>query len=95
MTDAEPQKLSFLAKLIVALILALIVAGIVWHGVSIPTFRRIWHDLVARPDAPMRFRFILQPLMAAIVAMVSMTRGPAAHPIFGRCWVTHANARSG
>ena len=69
MTDAEPQKLSFLAKLIIALILVLIVAGIVWHGVSIPTFRRIWHDLVERPDAPMRFRFILQPLMAAIVAI--------------------------
>ena len=69
MTDAEPQKLSFLAKLIVALILALIVAGIVWHGVSIPTFRRIWHDLVARPDAPMRFRFILQPLMVATIAI--------------------------
>jgi len=33
MTDAEPQKLSLLAKLIVGLILALIVAGIVWHGV--------------------------------------------------------------
>jgi hypothetical protein len=68
MTDAEPQKLSLLAKLIIALILGLIVAGVVWHGVSIPTFRRIWHDLVERPDAPMRFRFILQPLMAAIVA---------------------------
>jgi hypothetical protein len=69
MTDAEPQKLSLLAKLIIALILALIVAGIVLHGVSIPTFRRIWYDLVARPDAPMRFRFILQPLMVAIVAI--------------------------
>jgi hypothetical protein len=69
MTDAEPQKLYFLAKLIVASILALIVAGIVWHGVSIPTFRRIWHQLIDRADAPMRFRFILQPLMAAIVAI--------------------------
>jgi Ca2+/Na+ antiporter len=69
MINAEPQKLSFLAKLIIAVILVLIVAGVVWHGVSIPTFRRIWHDLVARPDAPMRFRFILQPLMVAIVAI--------------------------
>src|SRR5207253_8028930 len=68
MTDADPQKLSFLAKLVVASILVLIVAGLVWHGVSLPTFRRIWDDLVARPDAPMRFRFILRPLMAAIVA---------------------------
>jgi hypothetical protein len=65
----EPQKLSFLARLVVASILALIVAGIVWHGVSIPVFQRIWHDLIERPDAPMRFRFILQPLMAAIVAI--------------------------
>jgi hypothetical protein len=58
-----------LAKLIVASIVVLIVLGIVWHGVSNPTFRRIWHDLVDRTDAPMRFRFILQPLMAAIVAI--------------------------
>jgi hypothetical protein len=65
----EPQKLSLLARLVVASILALIVAGIVWHGVSIPIFHRIWHDLIERPDAPMRFRFILQPLMAAIVAI--------------------------
>jgi uncharacterized protein YjeT (DUF2065 family) len=69
MADAEPQKLSLLAKLIIALILVLVVAGIVLHGVSIPTFRRIWHDLVERPDAPMRFRFILQPVMVAILAI--------------------------
>ena len=69
MTDAEAPKLSLLAKLIIALILVLIVAGIVWHGVSIPTFRRIWHQLIDRADAPMRFRFILQPLMAAFLAI--------------------------
>jgi hypothetical protein len=69
MANAEPQKLSLLAKLIVASILVLIVLGVVWHGVSIPTFRRIWYDLVERTDAPMRFRFILQLLMAAIVAV--------------------------
>jgi hypothetical protein len=69
MTDAEAPKLSLLAKLIVALILALVVAGVVWHGVSIPTFRRIWHQLIDRADAPMRFRFILQPLMAAFLAI--------------------------
>jgi hypothetical protein len=65
----EPQKLSLLERLVVASILALIVAGIVWHGVSILILKRIWHDLVERPDAPMRFRFIRQPLMAAIVAI--------------------------
>ena len=69
MTNAEPQKLSLLAKLVLAFILVMIVAGVVWHGVSVPIFERIWHDLVARPDAPMRFRFILQPLMVAILAI--------------------------
>jgi hypothetical protein len=34
-----------------------------------PVFQRIWHDLVARRDAPMRFRFILQPLTVTIVAI--------------------------
>ena len=71
MTDAEPQKLSLLAKLVVASILVLIVAGIVWHGVSIATFKRIWYQLIERADAPMRFRFILQPLMAAIAAILA------------------------
>ena len=69
MSDTDTQKLSLLAKLVIAFILMMIVAGVVWHGVSVPTFQRIWHDLVARPDAPMRFRFILQPLMVAIIAI--------------------------
>ncbi len=63
------KKLSLLAKLVVAFILVMIIAGIAWHGVSIEIFKRIWHQLVERTDAPMRFRFILQPLMAAIVAI--------------------------
>jgi hypothetical protein len=69
MSDTDTQKLSLLAKLVVAFIFAMIVAGVIWHGISVPTFQRIWHDLVARPDAPMRFRFILQPLMVAIIAI--------------------------
>jgi hypothetical protein len=71
MSDAEPQKLSLLARLVAAAIVVLIVAGIVWHGVSIETFKRIWHQLIERADAPMRFRFILQPLMAAIAAILA------------------------
>ena len=38
MTDAEPQKLSLLAKLVVSFVLVLIVVGVVWHGVTIATF---------------------------------------------------------
>lgn len=70
MTEPEPRKLSLLAKLVVAFILVLIVAGVVWHGASLDTFKRIWHQLIERADAPMRFRFILQPLMAAILAIL-------------------------
>ncbi|HUC11454.1 MAG TPA: hypothetical protein VL985_13650 [Stellaceae bacterium] len=71
MPDAEPQKLSLLAKLVGASIVVLIVAGIVWHGVTAATFERIWRQLIERADAPMRFRFILQPLMAAIAAVLN------------------------
>jgi hypothetical protein len=70
MTDAEPQKLSLLAKLVVAFILVMIVAGLVGYGVSIEVFKRVWRQLIDRADAPMRFRFILQPLMAAIAAIL-------------------------
>jgi hypothetical protein len=69
MTDAQPPELGLLAKIVVAFGIALIVAGVVWHGVTIATFQRIWWQLLARPTEPMKFRFILQPLMAAIVAI--------------------------
>ena len=71
MTAADRQELGLLAKLVIAIGIALIVAGIVWYGVSIATFKRIWYQLIERADAPMRFRFILQPLMAAIAAILA------------------------
>jgi hypothetical protein len=69
MSDAAPQELGILAKLVLLLAVVLLVAGVVWHGVTGEVLRRFWHDLVERPDAPMRFRFILQPLMAAFAAI--------------------------
>jgi hypothetical protein len=69
MSNATPQELGILAKLVLVLAVVLIVAGVVWHGVTGEALRRFWHDLVERPDAPMRFRFILQPLMAALAAV--------------------------
>jgi hypothetical protein len=68
MSDDEPQKLSLLSKLALVFIIALVVTGVLWHGLTVATFQHIWHDLVEKPGEPMRFRFILQPLMAAIVA---------------------------
>jgi hypothetical protein len=32
-------------------------------------FTRLWHDLISRPDGPMSFRFLLQPVMAIVFAI--------------------------
>ena len=69
MTDAEHQELGLLAKAVIVVAILLFVTGVLWHGVSLKVAEQFWHDLVERPDGPMRFRFLLQPLMAAIVAI--------------------------
>ncbi len=58
-----------MAKLVIVLAVVLFVAGILWHGVTASTLQRLWQDLFDRTDAPMRFRFLLQPLMAAMAAV--------------------------
>jgi len=69
MTDADYRELGLLAKAVIVVAAVLFVSGAVWHGVSLKVIEEFWRDLVARPDGPMRFRFILQPLMATIVAI--------------------------
>jgi hypothetical protein len=71
MTDAQIQpqeRLGLLAKAVLAGLILLIVAGVIWHGVTLANVERVWKQLVDRPDQPMAFRFVLQPLMAAIAA---------------------------
>jgi hypothetical protein len=65
----DRQQLGFLSKLVIALTVLLIFGGMLWHGLTFETLRRLWHNLIERPDAPMRFRFVLQPLMAAAFAI--------------------------
>src|SRR5262245_44301127 len=67
-TDTETQGLGLLAKLVLAALIVLALAGLLLQGITLQVIGRLWHDLIERPDAPMRFRFILQPVMAAIVA---------------------------
>lgn len=69
MSDYAGVKLNLLAKLVIALLIILAVAGAVWHGFTDTTFDRFWHDLIARPGSTMRFRFVLQPVMAAIASI--------------------------
>ena len=69
MPDDTPQELGVLAKVVIAIAIVLIVAGVLWYGITLITLQRLWHDLVEEPSGPMKFRFILQPSMAAIVAI--------------------------
>jgi hypothetical protein len=69
MSGVNQQELGGLARIILALIIVLVVAGVALHGISDGTWRRFFHDLIERTDGPMRFRFILQPMMAAIAAI--------------------------
>jgi hypothetical protein len=67
--NTNPQELSRLARLVIALALLLLIAGVLWHDVTSGSFERIWRNLMDRPSGPMWFRFILQPSMAAIVGV--------------------------
>jgi hypothetical protein len=58
-----------LARVVVLLIIAFLVAGASTYGYSAEVRARFWHDLLERPDQLMRFRFVLQPIMAAIAAL--------------------------
>ena len=70
MIDNDAQRLGLLARLVLAALILLVITGIVMHGITVQIILRIWHDLVDRPSGPMAFRFILQPLMAAIAAIL-------------------------
>ena len=57
MTGNGAHDLRLIARLVIAISIMLVIAGVVWHGVSIGVFQRIWHDLIERPSGPMSFRF--------------------------------------
>jgi hypothetical protein len=78
MSGANQRELSGLARTILALTIVLVVAGVVLHGISAGVWHRFLHDLIERTDAPMRFRFILQPTMAAIAAIRDARRDAVA-----------------
>ena len=66
----QSQDLGLLARLVLICLIVLAAAGVIWYGVTISTIQRLWRQLIERPYGPMAFRFILQPLMAAIVAFL-------------------------
>ena len=74
MTDPSADDLGWLAKTILVCGTLLIVAGVVWYGVTFATVKRVWQQLIERPSEPMAFRFVLQPLMTAIAAFLDGRR---------------------
>jgi hypothetical protein len=69
LTAALSRSQLFQARLAAALIVLLIVLGILWYGISFESLDRLWRDTLARPGGPLTFRFILQPAMAAVMAL--------------------------
>ena len=69
MSDPPSRFAILLAHTAVVLLVTLIVAGIVWYGISAEVLDRAWRNMLARPGGPMTFRFILQPAMAGIAAL--------------------------
>jgi hypothetical protein len=57
-----------LAWLAVILTGGFVAYGVIRHGLSWETQERLWRDVIDRSHGPMTFRFILQPVMAAIAA---------------------------
>ena len=68
MSTSHPQAFGIMPKLVIGLAVSFVVLGILWHGVTGTALERIWRQLLERPSGPMAFRFILQPVMAAIAA---------------------------
>jgi hypothetical protein len=71
MTDVDLQELRVMPKLVLGIGALLIVAGAIWHGITVMAVERFWRDLPGRPSGPMSFRSALQPSTYLLI------RGPA------------------
>ena len=69
MTEAVSKRKILVARLAMALIIAFVVMGVTWYGLSGDVKQRILQNLLDRPGGTMTFRFVLQPIMAAIAAL--------------------------
>lgn len=69
MAEAASTSKILLARLAVLLVVIFLAFGVAWHGISSEVLGRIWQNMLDRPSGPMTFRFVLQPIMAAIAAL--------------------------
>lgn len=68
MADTASRSQKLVARIAISAIAILIALALLTYGFSAEAHRRLWQDIFDRPGGPMSFRFILQPLMAAIAA---------------------------
>ena len=69
MAETASNSKILMARLVVGMIVAFLLAGVLTYGFSAEVRDRVWHDLLERPSHLFRFRFILQPVMAGIAAL--------------------------
>lgn len=59
-----------LAQIAGAMVVIFALVGLLLHGASSEVWNRVFVSIAERPGGPMTFRFILQPMMAAILAAI-------------------------
>jgi hypothetical protein len=69
MVETPSKTQIYLARLVIVLMIGFAALGAFWYGFSEEVRHRVWQQLIERPTGPMAFRFILQPVMAAIAAL--------------------------
>jgi len=70
MTEEVSRSKLLIARLVVVLMVAFVVIGLAQYGLSAEVRARVWQNLLERLSGPMTFRFILQPIMATIAALL-------------------------
>jgi hypothetical protein len=73
---SPPGELHLTGKLALACAVLMVVSGVLWHGVTVENIQRIYKNLSERPGGAMSFRFVLQPLMAAIAGVRDGLKNP-------------------
>jgi hypothetical protein len=55
-------------------IVSSIAPGGIWYALSAEVFERLWQDILDRPNGPMAFHCLMQPVTAAMLAFGDGTR---------------------
>lgn len=95
MTRTATKTQVMLAQAALILIVVFAVAGLVLHGFSSDVRERVFQSMIDRPGGPMTFRFILQPVMALVMAAIDGVRDARSglQPYFWSM-VAHPEARA-